>query len=93
MTPARPRTIDDCHDWITPDEAATHALAAFQVVREYLQRQEADCLALGRHYGWSKSEFAELLAEVFEARIEDAGFKRGVNLCRNYETLAWWAQS
>lgn len=88
-----PATVEACHDWITPEEASQHALAAFQAVREYLQRQDGTCKADGYRYGWSRQEFSAMLAEVFEARIEDQGFKRGIDLCRNYETLAWWLES
>lgn len=91
----RPTTVDECHDWLTPHDLNALTLKAFHTVREYLQSQQAGCLAAGWNYGWSRHEFAEVLADVIEAEIYNHGFKRGAEgfTSWRYETLAWWLES
>lgn len=85
------KTAADCHDWLTAEDVIGAALAAFHANCRYVERSAAT-------YGESgigpdgRRTFADDLAEIFEAKLHDQGFRRKVPGFHGWasDTPAWW---
>lgn len=87
------RTAADCHDWLTAEDVIRHALGAFYALCHKYRRDEAthgpDAFVSDTD---ARRSFVDDLAEVFEAKLHDEGFKRKVPGFDGWasETKAWW---
>jgi len=69
----------DCHDWLSPEDALRHALAAYTLALTSLIQPPGRRFAEPDGSAWSSRQaFADDLALLFEMRIKAEGYQLGV---------------